>query len=85
MFTRNVGRGAFSKKKRKTIFHKKTQKPQITNVTYFEPRLRHFRCPGMNFVAPDSRIEPDGIDAFTVVAADFAGDKFSDAIVDGSI
>lgn len=53
--------------------------------TYFDPRLRHFRCPGMNLVALDRRIEPDGIDELAVAVADFAGDRFNDAIVDGSM
>lgn len=39
----------------------------------------------MNLVALDRRIEPDGIDALAVELADFAGDRFSDAIVDGSM
>lgn len=55
--------------------------------TYFEPRLRHFRCPGINLLAPDNRIEPDGTgdDIATAAATDLAGDKFNDANVDGSI
>lgn len=53
-------------------------------ATYLEPKLRHFRCPGMNFVALASRIEPDGVDGLTVAAIDLAGDKLSEAMVDGS-
>lgn len=37
--------------------------------THFEPRLRHFRCPGINLLAPDSRIEPDGVAVADAVAA----------------
>lgn len=39
----------------------------------------------MNLVAPDSRIEPDGVAVLTAAVADLAGDKLSDAIVDGSM
>lgn len=66
-------------------FSQKIDTHECDDCTYFEPRLRHFRCPGMNLVALDSRIEPDGIDALIVAVTDFAGDKFSDAIVDGSM
>lgn len=44
--------------------------------TYFDPRLRHFRWPGMNFVAlAVNRIDPD----------DFAGERFSEARAGSSI
>lgn len=43
--------------------------------THFDPRLRHFRWPGMNFVAlAVRRMDPD----------DLAGDRFSEASADGS-
>lgn len=46
--------------------------------THFEPRLRHFRWPGINFVADaaDKRIELHAV---------LAGDKFNDANADASI
>lgn len=45
--------------------------------TYLEPRLRHFRWPGINFVAVEvaKRIDPHD---------DLAGERFNEAKADGS-
>lgn len=54
--------------------------------TYFEPKLRHFRWPGINLLALLRRIDPLGMFGNADAGvADLAGDKFNDAMADGSI
>lgn len=65
----------------------------VTNVmgiswgeTYLEPKLRHLRWPGINLLALLSRIDPLGrLGSAEMGVAVLAGDKFNEAIADGSM